>query len=126
MKPAVRHRWKRDELQIMRRLGGERIPVNGRRTSSRGYQPDGEHPWLAPSIKSRVGAYVQLQDMMAQAVKAAEAIKRRGDGERLPIGVYHVVGTHYDNALVFLRLRDFEDYFGGERPFNLPLEVEQA
>lgn len=105
--------WKRDELLIMRRLGGERIPVNGRRTSSKGYQPDGEHPWLAVSIKSRKAGLVVIQSMMSQAVKAAQWIKRREGKDKLPLGVYHVVGTHYDNALVVMRLADFEAWFGG-------------
>lgn len=111
MKPTIRRRWKRDELKIAERLGGERVPVTGR---TRGWAPDVRHKWLAIEVKSRKSALVVIREMVDQAVKAAQWYKRRGEGERLPIGVYHVVGSHFDNAVVFLRLKDFEDYFGGQ------------
>lgn len=110
MMPTIRRRWKGVELALAKRLGGERVPVTGR---TRGYAPDVRHPWLAIEVKSRKSQLVIIREMLDQAVKAAEWYKRRGEGERLPIGAYHVTGQHLDNAYVFLRLKDFEDYFGG-------------
>lgn len=59
---------------------------------------------------------VLIADMLDQAVKAAEWYRRRGEGDRLPIGVYHVVGRKLDNAVVFMRLSDFEEWFGDRLP----------
>ena len=57
-----------------------------------------------------------IREMLDQAVKAAEWYRRRGEGDRLPIGIYHVTGTRIDNAYVVMRLKDFEDYFGSQLP----------
>jgi hypothetical protein len=105
-------RWKSDERRIASRLGGERVPVSGR---VRGWAPDIEHAWLALEVKSRISKLVLIQEMMDQARKAAEWAKRRGKGTRLPMGVYHVAGTHFDNAIVFMRLADFEEWFGDSK-----------
>lgn len=113
MTTAVRSRWKALELRLAKRLGGERVPVTGR---VRGWAPDIRHKWLAIEVKSRKSRMVLIAEMLDQAVKAAEWYRRRGEGERLPIGVYHVVGTHADNAVVFMRLKDFEAYFGDSLP----------
>jgi hypothetical protein len=106
---TLRHRWKALERAIAARLGGERVPVTGR---VRGWAPDVKHRWLAIEVKSRKSQLVVIREMLDQAVKAAEWYRRRGEGERLPIGVYHVTGTRLDNAVVFMRLKDFEEYFG--------------
>ena len=105
-----RARWKKVELAFAVRLGGRRIPVTGR---ERGWAPDVAHRWLAIEIKSRKRALSVIAEMMDQAVKAAAWYLRRDPSNpRLPIGIYHVSGTHLDNALVFMRLRDFEAWFG--------------
>src|SRR5262245_32932694 len=96
---VLRRRWKSLELQLAKRLGGERVPVTGR---TRGWAPDVRHQWLAIEVKSRKSALTIIATMLDQAVKAAEWYKRRGEGERLPIGIYHVTGTHLDNAVVFM------------------------
>ena len=106
---TLRSRWKALERAIAARLGGERVPVTGR---TRGWAPDVKHRWLAIEVKSRKSRMVLIAEMLDQAVKAAEWYKRRGEGDRLPIGVYHVTGTRLDNAIVFMRLKDFEEYFG--------------
>lgn len=106
-----RRSWKREESHIAARLGGERVPVNGRQ---RGSAPDIVHNWLSPEVKSRKTPLLVLKEGMDQAVKSA-AYSRRKDGvDRLPIVVYHVTGTHLDNAYVVMRLADFEDWFGDE------------
>lgn len=110
---SLRARWKDAELRIAKRLGGERVPVTGR---TRGYAPDVRHGWLAIEVKSRATGYVVFKTMIDQAVKAAEWYQRRGEGERLPIGVYHVTGERFDNAFVVMRLKDFEAYFGDVLP----------
>jgi hypothetical protein len=111
---TLRRRWKSLELRLARRLGGERVPVTGR---TRGWAPDIKHPWLALEVKSRKSQLVIIAEMLDQAEKAAAFYKRCGEGERLPLGIYHVSGTRDENAYVFLRLGDFMDYFGGsERP----------
>ena len=105
---TVRRRWKQVELALARRLGGERVPVTGR---TRGWAPDIDHSWLAIEVKSTKRPLAIVVTMMDQAVKAAEWAKRKGKDERLPIGVYHTVGRDLSNAVVFMRLRDFEDWF---------------
>jgi len=49
--------------------------------------------------------------MMAQAEAARDWYQKRGEGERIPIGLYHVTGTRMDDTYVFVRLSDFERYF---------------
>jgi len=110
---TLRSRWKAAELAIAKRLGGERVPVSGR---TRGWAPDVRHGFLAIEVKSRARSLVVLRTMMDQAVKAAEWYRKRGEGDRLPIGVYHVTGERFENAFVVLRLKDFEEYFGNPSP----------
>lgn len=107
---TLRRRWKALELALAKRLGGERVPVTGR---ARGYAPDIRHPWLALEVKSRKTPMATIALMMDQAEKAAAWYERKGEGARLPMGIYHVSGTHLANAYVFMRLSDFEHYFGG-------------
>lgn len=49
--------------------------------------------------------------MMDQAEKAREFYLKRGEGDRIPIGIYHVVGSPLASSFVYLRLADFESYF---------------
>lgn len=114
---TARRRWKGVELALAKRLGGERVPVSGR---TRGWAPDVRHPWLAVEVKSRKSQLVVIREMMDQARKAAAWYERRGEGERLPVGIYHVTGAHLDNALVFMRLADFEAHFGNQSSGPLP------
>ena len=113
---TLRRRWKALETALAKRLGGERVPVTGR---TRGYAPDVRHGWLAIEVKSRKAQLKIIADMMDQAEKAAAYYERRGEGERLPLGVYHVSGSRLDNAYCFMRLKDFEDYFGNTK-LDLP------
>lgn len=100
--------WKKAELVLARLLGGERVPVTGR---VRGWAPDIEHPTLALEVKTRKRMPVLLADGMDQAVKAAGWYERKGKGYRMPALVIHEDGSHYDNALVVVRLRDARDWW---------------
>jgi hypothetical protein len=104
--------WKRTELEIARRLGGERVPVSGR---TRGWAPDVSHPWLAIECKERKNMPVLLATAMDQAEKSAAWSKKRGEGDKLPIAIVHQKGQHMANALVCMRLSDFEEWFVNER-----------
>jgi hypothetical protein len=104
-----RARWKSVERAIAEHLGGQRVPVSGR---TRGWAPDVQHSWLAIEVKSRKSMLLILAEMMDQAKKAAVWAKKHGQGDKLPIGVYHVTGTRIENAYVFMRLGDFQEYFG--------------
>lgn len=108
-----RSRWKAVERAIAGLVGGERVPVSGR---TRGWAPDIRHRWLAIEVKSRKSQLKLLAEMMDQARKAAEWYERRGEGNRLPVGIYHQTGSPYGHALVFMRLEDFMDWFGGSGP----------
>ena len=94
--------WKRTERKIARRLGGERLPVNGR-----GNQPDVESPWLAVEVKHRRRLPVWLTAAVAQAVAGA------AEGH-LPVVVLHEAGRRHAEDIVCLRLADFEQWFGGD------------
>ena len=119
--PASRRRaWKRDESEIARLLGGERVPVTGRQ---RGYAPDVQHRWLAIEVKSFASLPQRVADAMDQAEKAAAWAKRREQRDKLPIAVIHGKSTHRGNSLVVMRLDDFLDWFGGQ--VGVP-EVEEA
>jgi hypothetical protein len=108
-----RKSWKADERMIARRLHGERVPVTGR---VRGFAPDVNHSWMALEVKSRKSMLKIINEMMLQAEAARDWFKRKSPqlSGKLPVGVYHVTGTHFDNAFVFMRLRDFEDWFVGD------------
>ena len=110
--PASRRRaWKRDESEIARLLGGERVPVTGRQ---RGYRPDVDHPWLALEVKSWASLPQRVAEAMDQAEKAAVWAKRREQRDKLPVAVIHGKSTHRGNSLVVMRLDDFLDWFGGQ------------
>ena len=104
-----RKSWKHAELVLARRLGGERVPVTGR---VRGWAPDIEHDHLALEVKTRKNMPVLLREGMDQAVKSAEWYERKGKGSRLPALIIHEDGSHFDNALVVVRLRDARDWWG--------------
>jgi hypothetical protein len=119
--PASRRRaWKRDESEIARLLGGERMPVTGRQ---RGYRPDVEHPWLSIECKSFAALPQRVADAMDQAEKAAEWAKRREQRDKLPIAVIHGKRSPRLKSLVVMRLDDFLDWFGGQ--VGVP-DVDQA
>lgn len=108
---SARARWKASEREIAALLGGVRVPITGR---TRGSAPDIEHKWLGIEVKSRIARLLILQEMMDQASKAAEFSYKRDGVTRLPVGIYHVVGTRYDKAFITMRLGDFLEWFGDQ------------
>jgi hypothetical protein len=93
--------WKAVERELARRLGGERIPVNGRR---RGSAPDIAHDTLSLEIKHREALPAWLHDAMAQAV----ASKR---GTQIPVVILHECRSRHEDDFVILRLGDFIDAY---------------
>ena len=53
-----------------------------------------------------------LTDGMDQAVKAAGWYVKKGKGDRLPVLVIHEDGSHFENSLVVVRLKDAKDWWG--------------
>jgi hypothetical protein len=94
--------WKAVERQIARRLGGQRVPITGR---ARGSAPDVDHPWLSIEVKHRKRLPQWLLDALDQARAAA-------NDQQLPIAVLHENGRRFSDAIVVMRLADFEDWFG--------------
>lgn len=113
-----RRNWKASERRLASELGGERVPVSGR---ARGWAPDIEHDDYGLEVKTRKNMPLLLKEGMDQAVKASEWAKRRGKGERMPMLIIHQDGTHYDNAIVCVRLKDARDWWGvgDARPTDL-------
>lgn len=48
---------------------------------------------------------------MDQAEQAQRYYRERGEGQRIPLGIYHVTGKNLADAYVFVRLSAFEEYF---------------
>ncbi len=98
--------WKRSERKICALLGGERRGPTGRDES------DCYHDWLAVEVKAREVMPAYIKEWMEQAEANAEAGK-------LPLVVWHEKGARYDDALVYVRLSDFREWFGdGGLPFT--------
>lgn len=94
--------WKANERAIAARLGGERLSNHalGLRT------PDVETEWLSVEVKTRKALPAWLADAVSQAVDNASPGK-------LAVVVLHELRHRHDDDLVVLRLRDFEEWFGG-------------
>lgn len=90
--------WKVAERSLARLLGGERVPVNGRR---RGDVPDIAHPTLAIEVKQRK----KLPAWLHNAVDQAQAADKHGD--KLPIVILHEDRMKYTDSWVMLSLSDF-------------------
>jgi hypothetical protein len=98
-------RWKNTEREVMKLLGGERVPVSGR-----GDGPDGVSerlPWISVEIKDRAAFPKSWTLALAQAEKAANEYQ-------LALSVWHERGRHHSNDIVMMRLGDFVDFFGGD------------
>jgi len=81
------------------------VPITGRQ---RGDVPDVKHEWLAVEVKERARPLPRwLRDAICQAVAA----QREG---QLPIVVLHQTGQRHDTDIVCVRLKDFEEWFGGD------------
>jgi hypothetical protein len=96
--------WTVCERRVAEELGGRRVPVSGR---ARGDAPDVEHPILSIEVKSRKCLPARLEEAVSQAEAAAEP-------PQLPVVVLHQDGKRYRDALVMLRLKDFDERLGCE------------
>jgi hypothetical protein len=96
--------WKVCERRIAEELGGRRVPVAGR---ARGDAPDVEHPTLSIEVKSRRRLPAWLENAVSQAEASAKP-------PQLPVAVLHQDGNRYRDALVVLRLKDFDKRLGCE------------
>ncbi len=90
--------WKRVERQIAAMLGGRRVPVTGR---TRGDAPDIEHPAYSVEVKSRNTIPQWLLEALQQATASAR-------DNRVPVVIIHRNGARYSDALVVVRLSDFQ------------------
>ena len=98
--------WKRAERRICELLGGTRRGPTGRDDS------DCYHEWLAVEVKAMEFVPRYIHKWMEQSEANAEEGK-------LPLVVWHKKGARYDDALVFVRLSDFIEWFGdGGLPFT--------
>lgn len=94
-----RRRGNELERAIARRLGGQRTGQYG--------GEDVAHEWLSIECKSRKALPAWLREAMRQAESHASA-------DKLAITVLHELGEAHNDDLVVMRLRDFEEWFGGE------------
>ena len=96
--------WKTAERRIAEEFGGVRVPISGR---ALGDAPDIDHPTLSIEVKSRKRLPKWLEGAVAQAEAAAKQ-------PQLPVAVLHQDGRRYQDALVVLRLKDFDKRLGCE------------
>ena len=92
--------WKVLERKLAAILGGERVPVNGRR---RGDVPDIAHPTLSIEVKHRK----KLPDWQHNAFDQARAANH--GNTKLPIVILHEDRMRYMDSWVMLSLKDFLD-----------------
>ena len=88
--------WKHAEAEIARRMGGVRIPINGRRG------PDCDVPYFALEVKHGYQIPKRIRTWMQQAIDAAEATH----DPRPPAVAMHAHGDDYSETLVAFRLKD--------------------
>ena len=95
-----RRRGYEAESSIAKYLGMERIAGSGKR--------DVDGGWLAVECKERETPAKWLVGAVEQAIRLAKP-------NQLPIAVFHFLGQYHDDDLVVMRLKDFREYFGGEK-----------
>lgn len=93
--------WKAFEREIAKRFHGKRAGPTGKEG------PDVIHPLWAPECKTRKKLPRLLVDAMDQAVHNSPPGK-------VPLVILHQAHDEFDQALVIIRLQDFEDWFVGE------------
>jgi len=91
--------WKASERKISRLLGGQRAGAVGREG------PDVIHPHLAVEVKERRKLPAWLLSAVEQAIMGAPK-------DKLPMVVLHRAGDRYEDALVVVRLRDWQEWYG--------------
>jgi len=84
-----RQRGKRAERKVAKILKAKRVGILGK--------SDVEHPLFSFEVKSRQKFIAEK--WFAQAVKNCEK-------DKIPAVIVHIVGRHYDNDYVIIRLKD--------------------
>ena len=92
--------WKRRERQVAEALGGKRTGPQGK------HMTDVQHPLLAVEVKSRRQLPAWAEECLEQARTAVDC------GNRVPTVVMVGHGQRIGDALVVMRLRDFEQLYG--------------
>ena len=95
--------WKTSERRIAEELGGVRVPVRVVLVAMLQIY----HPTLSIEVKSRKRLPKWLERAVAQAEEAAKQ-------PQLPVAVLHQDGRRYQDALVVIRLKDFDKRLGCE------------
>ena len=93
-------KWKREERNIARILGGERSSEQGKSS------PDVTTKWLKVEVKDRQGLPKWITSGLAKSRSHAAP-------GQLGILIMHEAGNR--DRLVVLSLKDFVDWFGGGR-----------
>ena len=96
--------WKAFERRVAKRVGGKRIPVTGER--------DGADIQAGPfcyQAKLRRGQPEYLRDWLRGIVAAGERSGTTG------VVVWKVPGARDDDAVVVLRLRDWQSWHGDDQ-----------
>lgn len=95
--------WKDVEREHARRLNTDRVGPQGKNTV------DSFNKWLAVESKERKKLPKWLKSALTQVY-----LNRPKDGiGRLLVAVLHEKGGRYDDDIVCMRLKDFEDWFVG-------------
>ena len=94
--------WKRREREVAARLGGQRLPVSGRGKD----EPDAETPLLCIQSKHGRNRPSSLTTWMDGICRTA------GDRGKVGLVVWSTMRERGDDALVILRLKDFEALHG--------------
>lgn len=88
--------WKQAEREIASRMGGTRIPINGRKG------PDCDVPYFALEVKHGHQIPKRVQEWMDQAEVAAGV----NDDPRPPAIAMHPHGADYGETIIAFRLKD--------------------
>jgi hypothetical protein len=95
---SQRARWKRVERQIAALMGGQRIPLLGRKGQ------DIDVPYFFVEVKSRQGIGEYLwSDYFAQILEGAQ---EAGETVKVPAIVLHRPGMEYADSLLCFRVGD--------------------
>lgn len=97
--------WKRRERGVAKRLGGERLPVSGRTKD----EPDAETPLLCIQSKHGRNRPGYLREWLSGICRVA---KDRGKSGMV---IWSVMREREDDALVIMRLADFEALHGSTK-----------
>ena len=97
-----RSTWKARERAVASRLGGERLPVSGRGKD----EPDAETPLLCIQSKHGRNRPSYLRSWLDGICRVAS------ERDKVGIVIWSVMNERQDDAVVVLKLKDFEQLHG--------------